>query len=600
MLRTLRRRVSPPGEGVPATALTSWGRLGKIFGPSVSPIMEWPVPPVPGVLPQRQSYALFWWWLALALTAWDVAWMLLLMFVPSLWLSLDVETIGCSWMGGGPLPEWRKVWSERLALADGALLYLLPLTLGLGIRLIAVRGAGRPRVHLWTAFAAVTLVAAQYALRQAELLLDPMPDHADCSVDPAVLNSLDWTEVAWIFAPAVPVLIGAAIGIRTPGPRPRRRPSRRLSRLSSRPIALGAAALVAVTAVVLAVRWADRPATEAEVRAADGTPRYALVPAHNTLVVLDLTTGRESAVVSAPDPEFYQYGAVAPDGAPGRYLASVSTTGDGAFGGRRSRVYEVVMDGDGGAEVGDQVGGEFEGVISDLAVSPQGRRAYARLVAAPGNTVNVGVTVVGLLGENREWSAPGGQGVGGDGPLGLHWRDPDRLVFHAVSRKARHPRVVMLDVGRPGGDLLAAETLHVLDGDAFGDGTARTLPGGTRMLLSEVGAARNWNQEILLLDPPGKRPVGSVFGSGCGDIAAWTPDASGRYLLVGVDNKAGEIMGDPPRPACGDAPPYELFRVDLRGESSSPSPRYAGETPTLDLPVRRVWQGDRPLHGLAW
>ncbi|XVQ85284.1 hypothetical protein ACQP2K_41880 [Microbispora siamensis] len=161
--------------------------------------------------------------------------------------------------------------------------------------------------------------------------------------------------------------------------------------------------------------------------------------------------------------------------------------------------------------------------------------------------------------------------------------------------------MVMLDVRRPGGDLLAVRTLHVMGGDdGFSDGTARTLPGGARMLLSEVGVARNWNQEILMLDPPGKRPVGSVFGSGCGDIAAWTTDASGRYLLVGVDNKAGQMMGDPPRPACGDAPPYEVFRVDLRGGPGSPTPRYVGETPALDLPARKVWQGDRPLHGLAW
>ncbi|MBB2913252.1 hypothetical protein FHS43_004550 [Streptosporangium becharense] len=187
-----------------------------------------------------------------------------------------------------------------------------------------------------------------------------------------------------------------------------------------------------------------------------------------------------------------------------------------------------------------------------------------------------------------------------DGALGLHWRDADRLVFHAVPPKAESPRLVMLDVRRPGTDLLAVETLHTME--TFGDGTALTLPGRTRMVVSQVGTSRDRDQGIVVVEPPAKRPTGSVFASGCGGIAAFTLDPSGRYLLVGVDNQAGMLVGDPPEPACGDAPPYELFRVDLQGRSGSTvSNTYRhGDVPSLDLPRVRVWQGERALYDIAW
>ncbi len=546
--------------------------------------------PHTSVLPVRQSYSLFWWWMAVLLAVREFVLMLLILFVPSL---MATEIVSCGWTGYDASPEWKWELSARLWQIDAFVTPAIPVAMVLCIWLIARRGADRPRVHKWTAFAGVSLICLDYGLTRAQALLNPMPEEASCSVDPATFNAFPLEYVGWMFAPAVFVMIGAWTGMRPPM-RSARRP------LPWRPVALVAAVtalLVAVAVVIVRLTPEPPPAV-----AADGTPRHALVLKGHRLAVLDLVEGGEPNAVGAPDERFYQYTGVVRDTTPGRYLAAVTTAGNGAWGDRSSRIYQISVHGDGDAEVGEQVGGDYDGIIKDLAVSPQGRIAYSRAVGKRDSSLEIDRTFVGLVDDHREWSAAGGQGFGafGDGELGLHWRDVNTLVFRGPSPKAGSPRLASLDVRRPGSDLSAAGTLLTM---ILGDGTALTVPGETRMVLSQVGVERTWDQQIVVVDPPRKQPIGSAFAAGCGNIAAFTLDRSGRYLLVSVDNRAGQLVGDPPEPVCGNAEPHQVFRVDLRPPAGTPTPqaaRYPGEATPLNLPQTPVWSGKSSVHGIAW
>ncbi|MFC0862239.1 hypothetical protein ACFHYQ_08010 [Sphaerimonospora cavernae] len=547
------------------------------------------------VLPVRQSYSLFWWWSAALLIVWEFVLKWLALLVPSV---LASETVTCGWTSYVAEPAWKEELSARLWQIDVFVSPAVPVTMVLCIWVIARRGAGHPHVHKWTAFAGVSLVCLDYALKRALALLNQMPEEATCSVDPATFNAFPLEYVGWTFASVVFIMLGAWAGMRSPNRPGRRRP------LPWRPIALVAvvaALLVAVGVVIVRLTPKPPPAV-----AADGTPRHALVLTGHRLAVLDLVEGGgEPDRVDAPDDRFYQFTAVVRDTAPGRYLAAVSTAGNGAWGDRSSRIYRIAVHGDGGAEIGERVGGDYEGIIKDLAVSPQGRIAYSRAVGKRDEFLEIDRTFVGLVDDHREWSAAGGQGLGtfGDGGLGLHWRDPDTLVFRAIPPKADSARLVALDTRRPGADLSAARTLLTMG--VLADGTALTVPGETRMVMSQVGVERIWDQQLVVVDPAEKKPIGLAFAPGCGNIAAFTLDRSGRHLLVSVDNKAGHFVGDPPEPACGNAPPYQLFRVDLRPTAGTPGPTpraasYPGEITPLELPQTPVWSGKSSVHGIAW
>ncbi|MFD0660772.1 hypothetical protein [Thermocatellispora tengchongensis] len=135
------------------------------------------------------------------------------------------------------------------------------------------------------------------------------------------------------------------------------------------------------------------------------------------------------------------------------------------------------------------------------------------------------------------------------------------------------------------------------------DGLALARPGGERMLLSKSAAMDTWNHELLVLQPPARpRVTGSAFHAGCGFIAGFTLDPSGRHALVAVDYRAGMYQGDPPEPMCPGAPPYALYRIDLAPPPGAATPNPAGysQYPDLGLPHRSVWEGDRPIGPLAW
>ncbi|MEV7009698.1 hypothetical protein [Streptosporangium sp. NPDC051022] len=549
------------------------------------------MPSYGSVPPTRQPYALFWWCLALALTVWSLAETALVEFVPELGLT---ETINCSWGGIEPIPDWKWALSGRISEASSFLQLAIPVVLGLCVWLIDRRGDGRPRVHLWTAFAGIGLIVLGHLLQLAQGLVDLMPEDAGCSVDPAIFDVIPPERLAWTFAPALLLLAGAWAGVRVPAPRPRSRPR-------WRPIVAAAVAVaVAVVAVVVVVvRQAAGP-PGAPRPAADGTPRHALVLSGDRLVLLELDGNAEPEPIAAPDRVFYQYTAIARDVVPGRYVAAVTTAGKGARGERSSRIYRIVVDGN-GAAAGERIGGDLRGIVGDLAVSPRGRVAYSRVVGTPDDSTEVGATFVGLVDSRGEWAMPKGRGASDflTARLGLHWRDADTLVFRAVPPGARSPHLVALDTRRPSADPPAVTTIHTME--ALKEGRALSVPGGNRILLLE-GMAGAWDQKLLLLEPPAKRPVGTVLGSGCTAIVAFTLDASGRYLLVAEDNVMNTLVGNPPRPECEDMPPYGLLRVDLRAspEPVTSAPVYPGEDPTPNLPRRVVWQGTRLLSDIAW
>ncbi|MET7465346.1 hypothetical protein [Nonomuraea sp. NPDC005501] len=389
--------------------------------------------------------------------------------------------------------------------------------------------------------------------------------------------------------------------------------SARPSRLRAlMPVILAAVVGVAVVAIagVVALGPLFREPAEPP-RAADGTPRLALALSGDRLVVVDLSGRTLPTAVPAPEAPFTQFTAIARDARPGRYLAAVTTPGDGGYGGRVSRVYRVGLNGYDGARLGEQVGGDLGGMVTDLAVSPAGRVAYSRVVPASDSTGSIGTTYVGVTGPAdgreggpvREWSAPGAHGSARDAALGLHWRDADTLVFHARSPRARTPRLASLDTSRPGTALLPGDTVRVLN--ALTDGPALTAPGtgtGTgRMVLAEAGPGPGPWSRILLLEPPAKPPVGVAFTEPRGGVTAFTLDPSGRYLLVAVRSAQGMTLGGVP--GCGSGGSSELVRVDLRPPPGPRSPfpdLSTSGVPSLGLPSACLWQGDGPLTGLAW
>lgn len=511
---------------------------------------------------------------------------------------------GCAWFAGDTAEPWKWELADLVAGAQARVALGLPVVVGLGAWLVACRGE-RAGARIWAALAVAGVVAADHVLLTVRLWLGWTPEGADCTVAPEAAHAVPAAQLVWTFAPAVLAMAGAWAAGRTP--------LERSHRQSWWPV--WAAAALAAGTVLAASGTLRLPAGDPEQPLApDGTPRYALVITGDRLGVLDLVAGGEPRPLPAPDPAFFQYTAITRDTRPGGYLAAVSTAGDGAFGGRSSRVYRIVMDGDGGAAVGGQVGGDLAGTVLDLAVSARGQIAYSRVVAVPADTLEVATTFVGLVAPRREWSAAGAHGAAGGnaGPLGLHWRDAGTLAFHTAAERAgrvaaagRTGRVVALDVTRPGSDLLAARELHTLaDG---GDGLALSIPGGTPggapgdtpgstsdgapggasdgsapggTLAVSWAAAHAWHDHrITVVEPSGQSglsgPSGKerlVFASGQATLHAFTLDRAGRHLLV-------SLVTERPRGA------YELVRVDL----GSPEPR-----------PRRIWQGASPVASLAW
>ncbi|GIH99792.1 hypothetical protein Pta02_18010 [Planobispora takensis] len=117
-------------------------------------------------------------------------------------------------------------------------------------------------------------------------------------------------------------------------------------------------------------------------------------------------------------------------------------------------------------------------------------------------------------------------------------------------------------------------SLAVLAMDDYWSGTAVVTPDS--VIVSEHNVMDHWNQGIAVYDRASRKPLGYAYPGA--NFMSFTPDASGRHLLVGRggpgDTPAGlwPGTGAPPTPA---GPSYELVRVDLRppvAAAPTPSP----------------------------
>ncbi|MFI6901265.1 hypothetical protein ACIBKY_08390 [Nonomuraea sp. NPDC050394] len=501
---------------------------------------------------------------------WFVAFLVVASSLVRQWLPADDgQPVFCSWSGAEPRPLWEMVLPGYLLSAANATAVATALLLGW----VSVRRSGLPRFATTTV---VVLIALNHTLLEAARAISALPAGTACSIDPATFEATPWAEIAWTLAPALLVLFGVRAALDLP-------------RLPWRPIALAAAVTAIAAFAVFLVR--QPPAGPVASRTSDGTPRHVLAITGSTLTVVDLDDGGTTRV-RAPDPAFYRFTAVARDVTPGAYLAAVTTQGDGAFGERTSRLHRVRMDGEGGATVGDQVGGDLEGWVMDLAVSGTGTIAYSRVLPDPEDSTEVASTVVGLIGQKREWSTRAPQhGPYGDGGLALHWRDAGTLAFRAVTAGGRS-HIVALDISRPGDDLLAARKLHTFA--ALTDGSALSLPGGRVAMWTSDGDSYDETITVVDLpvkDPPHRRPAGVAFSPGCAVVMAYATDPSGRHLLVSVLNADEHGMEGMVR-ECAEHP-GELYRVDLHA-----SPPAGPADPAL--PRRRVWQGEEPFSAIVW
>ncbi|WP_170317189.1 hypothetical protein [Acrocarpospora corrugata] len=150
----------------------------------------------------------------------DSAWMIFFLVLPEFAM---YGSISCGWTTYSDSPQWKWEWLARLAPVDAFLVIAIPVLLILLIILIARRGAGHPRAHQWSAFAAITLFVVDYLVMRASICVNPIPLGANCTADPATFSTLTWEQVTWAFAPAIFVVIGAAMGLR-PMTASRRRP----------------------------------------------------------------------------------------------------------------------------------------------------------------------------------------------------------------------------------------------------------------------------------------------------------------------------------------------------------------------------------------
>ncbi|MFI6318000.1 hypothetical protein ACIBG8_10805 [Nonomuraea sp. NPDC050556] len=424
-----------------------------------------------------RAYALFWWLTAAGWTMWTLADSTLSALIPS----TSSRLIFCDM--ADRTPEWALPVEDFLWLARPVVELATPV-------LLLLLAWAATRMHaLWSAAAGTGLVAFGYVAVQGVSWLSPLPEDATCGVDPDTLGTMSMAAMAWTFLPAALILLAARAQI---GPFPWR--------------AVGAIALTAalVAGVVLAVRLAPE-APAGQTAAQDGTPRYALVLSGRRIVVADLQTGGDAGTVPTADPRLYNYRAVARDVAPGHYLAAASTHGTQALDGgdARSRIYRVTVAGNGDAAVGERVGPEFKGVVTELAAAEDGTIAYTRVTGDfEANRIE---TIVGVVG-GREWSLGDKQGLEGEKP-GVRWSGPTaqeppdtrELVAYGEQSLRVHTRG-----GRPRGPIaLDPSGRYLLTARVITDDSSYEL---VRIDLGAPGkpSAAPWSPEVTMGDLPEK------------------------------------------------------------------------------------------------
>ncbi|WP_202638018.1 hypothetical protein [Bailinhaonella thermotolerans] len=526
---------------------------------------------------RSQAHTAFWWCLLVGWAVCDLVTEAARSAFPE---AMGVEFYSCTAMTGS-VEEWRWAAQSALWQARNDLELARPVLLA-GLAWLVVR-RGRPAVHLWAAGGAAVMFLLPGLLAYAAEAVDPYPPDAyDCDFDPD--TGFPWTGFALTMPPLALAVAAAWSGVR-------RDP---LPRVPWRPVG-AAVAVIAVLAggVALAVRLTPAGPPSPPAVAKDGTPRHALVVTGVRLAVLDVERGEEVERLSAPDPRVYRFTAVARDTSPGRYYAAATDSGDG-YG--KSYLYRVTVDGDGSGEIRERVGPEVEGVITDLAVSPDGRIArWSVEVDEPGGT---GTARLDLI-DPRDPATAHRLRTGpastfrdpGDTP-GLYWADARTLGLTLTDTRTR---VAEIDVDAPG-----APHRDVLTPQVMGQISPLHLPDRAKLLVTHRPMAQA--HHVALHDRATGEPTGVVYSPACGEVAATTLDPSGRHLLIGVRRTPGTTYSPGPHPpTCDQGPTHLLYRADLTTSTPAPTTPAPHTSPRLlGHPIRPTWQTEAPITDLAW
>ncbi|GAA0385838.1 hypothetical protein Acor_26760 [Acrocarpospora corrugata] len=415
----------------------------------------------------------------------------------------EVRTVVCS--GGVPfdmarpslLAEAAEFLGERLALLQPILLALVALW------------AVRSRVRIGPAALGLAVAVLPAALAEAGNLLSPEPpfwwrECLEAQLSPPSF-AVPRLVLAWLVSPATMVLLA---GIARAGIRPR------LTDLRNAGIAVVVVGLVALLPGVLS----GLPVN------ADGTPRY-VVAGGGIPYVLDLESGEPVSRLPRATRTYAQASVIVRDAEPGHYVAAFSSPL-----GRYFRLYRMTMGADGRITVGERLTPTLEGMANGLAVSAEGRVAYARMTDT--------ASFVGTL--EREWPFSG---------YGLQWLNAGTLALPSHSVPAS--TLATLDVGTGVIRDVAAPVEHEFTRPLL------VLPGGRQLRVL------GWPARTLVLHE-GTRLVRKVLTLDCGHIESLALAPTGRHLLVGVDREAEEMDRSPLAglPPCGGAA-AQLLRLDL-------------------------------------
>ncbi|MEV4170687.1 hypothetical protein [Nonomuraea sp. NPDC049709] len=501
----------------------------------------------------RRAQPVFWWWLAAAYALWELV--LPLLDPP--------RRIVCAGM-----PTVHRVGPARRAAADvaeviGDAVYLAGPFLLAAIAVFVARHDGA-RVPLRVAALGFGLLALPEVLVVVEeLLAPPAEPPPGCLPEPtpAAFRILSIT-LSWVVSPLTLVLPAGAAGTRI---RPDRGSVVRL-------VAAAVAVVLLVPAVRVLPEWLAGPPL-----ADDGTPRYAVL-GNGMPETVDLVTGRiADEYLPYLGKRVAQVQAVAATRQPGEYVASVRLArgpDEWSPRGHVSRLHRLTVDADGKAKLGESLTGRLTGIVDRLAVSREGRVAYARRTEGRDRQEQ---SYAGVLGPRREWPAK---------TYGLYWRDahtlalPDDLhVTPLTPGSATGPFEwweAGIDVRLPPSDPRSTAARVPAPREDGAHTLPLPLPDG-RTLRVRHGS---YEQRSQLLLYEGDRTVATVLTLDCGDIVSLAVEPSGRHVLIGKDNENDQVAGHNP---CGGRD-YELLRVSLA----------AGFRQEV------VWRGDSSVHGLTW
>ncbi|WP_066375649.1 hypothetical protein [Herbidospora mongoliensis] len=440
--------------------------------------------------------AKYFWWAAVLLSLWEL--LVLPVFAEQTSITvvcmsalpLEFQPPGFAAAAAGTLVSW-------FTLAQPLLLAL--------IGFWALRSPGKSGVAALGLAVAVLPVGLSLA---AEWLAPEEPFMwQECLNDQLPQPSFDVPAMilAWLCSPAVMVILA---GLASAG-------------LRSRAADLGRAGAAVVVVVVVALLPGLLAAPP---EYADGTPRYAVAGGGRPFV-FDLETGKPVSRLPAASPTYGGYARIVRDVEPHRFVAALVSPSGNYF-----RLYRLTMAPDGVFTVDERLTPSIKGSPSGLAVSPEGRIAYAYGT----DTKNF----VGTL--ERVWPGSGS---------GVQWLDERRLALPSESAPVN--ALAMLDVATGVIAHVPAPFEHEFTRPLL------VLPDGRQVRVL------GWPARTVVLHD-GLRLVRKLLTLDCGHIESLVAAPTGRHVLVGVDREAEEMDRTPIAglPPCG-GDSSRLVRIDV-------------------------------------